>query len=186
MFKKLSVISVLFLFTACTGIINPLQSFNTVFSSTPKIEGVYSLVEGSYIYKKYGLAFKSKIEKSYIVIEKFDDNNFGYYYVTKLHDISTQSYFGGFTYKNEKFYQRVIDYQRGGSILRDNITLNKENDRLQLMVKTMDGKRVMIWRKQEQIKISNKAIYTALMDEKKVYKQLYKEKLFPPQRLSMR
>jgi hypothetical protein len=163
-----------------------MQSFNTLFSPTPSIEGVYTLIEGSYIYKNHGLAFKSKIEKSYIVIEKLDEKNFGYYYITKLHGISTQSYFGGFTYREGKFFQRIIDYQRGGSILRDNLTLNKENDILQLMVKTMDGKRVMIWKKQTQIKIADKALYTALKEEEKVYKTLYKEKLYPAQHLSMR
>jgi len=185
MFKKLFTILSLLFFTACTGVVNPLQNLSTFFSTTPDIKGVYSLVEGSYIYKNHGVAFKSKIEKSYIVIEQLDEKNFGYYYITKLEGISTQGYFGGFTYRDKKFYQRVIDYNRKGSILRDNIKLVKKNDILQLTVKTMEGKRVMIWKKQKQIKISDKSIYTALKNEEKDYHQLYRKRLYPQQRLSM-
>ena len=178
MLKKLFVSLSLLFFTACTGVTNPFQNFTSLFSNTPDISGVYSLVEGSYIYKKEGLAFKNKIEKSYIVIEQLDEINFGYYYITKLENLEIQGFFGGFTYRDNKFYQRIINYGKQGSILRDNVKLIKKDNILQLMVKTLDGKRVMIWKQEEQLRIKDKPTFTALKNEEKAYHELYRKKLY--------
>lgn len=151
-------------------------------NAVPDISGQYALVEGAYIYNNGDLALQNSIEASSIVIEKLDENNFGYYYVAKVAGMkNTEGYFGGFTYKDGQFYQKVIDYPTTNTILYDNIALIPENDSLKLTVKTINAKRVIHWNKVDDIKQSNSSILTALEEEKKAYIKLFKEKLFPKQ-----
>lgn len=152
----------------------------------PDISGKYALVEGAYIYNNGDLALQNTIEASSIVIEKLDDENFGYYYVAKVEGMkNTEGYFGGFTYKDGQFYQKVIDYPTTNTLLYDNISLISEEDSLKLTVKTINAKRVIHWNKVNTIQKDNTLISTALEEEKKAYIELFKEKLFPKEHLSM-
>jgi hypothetical protein len=154
--------------------------------TAPDISGNYALVKGAYIYNNGDLALQNSIEASSIVIEKLDENNFGYYYVAKVEGLkNTEGYFGGFTYKDGQFYQKVIDYPTTNTILYDNISLIPENDSLKLTVKTFNAKRVIHWNKVDDIKESSSAILIALEEEKKAYIELFKEKLFPNKHISM-
>lgn len=187
------------LFTACTTttvLKEPLKEkaapriTKTIIeekSTIPNISGTYNLVEGSFIYKNGSLALKNKIQDSSIVIEKLDENDFGFYYVTKVEGLHTEGYFGGFTYKDGQFYQKVIDYPTTNTTLRDNINLSSTKDSLNLTVNTINATRVIHWEKQANDTKPNSSIITALNEEKKAYVQLFKERLFPTrQHLSMK
>jgi len=143
-------------------------------SDIPDIDGIYNLIEGSYSYGANGILKKEKLKASTIVIEKLSENEFGFYYVTELKDSLINRYFGGFTYKDGKFYQKVIDYPSTKTILRDNITLTKKGNLLRLEVDSIDEQRTILWGRSYDVTESIKDI---LEEEKGNYISLYKEKL---------
>ena len=145
--------------------------------TTPPIEGKYNLVQGQYVFKDKNLFMGDSIEASSIVIEKLSENDFGFYYVTKLKKHDAQGYFGGFTYKDKKFYQKLIDYPTTNTILRDNISLKKSDETLTLTVHTLNGTRIITWKKSDE-PVST-LISDALDRERKDYLQLYRERLYP-------
>ena len=145
-------------------------------SEVPDIYGIYNLIEGSYSYGVNGIFKKEKIKASTIVIEQLSKTEFGFYYVTELKDSLINRYFGGFTYKDGKFYQKVIDYPSTKTLLRDNITLTKKGNLLRLTVKSLDEQRTILWGRSRHITPSLKDV---LETEKESYNTLYKEKLFP-------
>ncbi len=146
-------------------------------SEIPDIYGIYNLIEGSYGYGVEGRRKKVKIEESTIVIEKLSDTEFGFYYVTKLKDSLVNRYFGGFTYKDGKFYQKVIDtYPNPKTTLRDNIKLTKKGNLLRLTVDSIDEERTILWGRSREVTPSLKKI---LEEERESYKTLYKKVLFP-------
>jgi hypothetical protein len=145
-------------------------------SEVPDIFGIYNLIEGSYSYGVKGMLKKEKIKASTIVIEQLSETEFGFYYVTELKNSLVNRYFGGFTYKDGKFYQKVIDYPTTNTILRDNITLTKKGNLLRLTVESLDEQRTILWGRSRSVTPSLK---DALENEKDSYNSLYKEKLFP-------
>jgi len=145
-------------------------------STVPDIYGIYNLIEGSYSYGVNGRFKKEKIKASTIVIEQLSPTEFGFYYVTELKDSLINRYFGGFTYKDGKFYQKVIDYPSTKTILRDNITLTKKGNLLRLTVKGIDEERTILWGRSREVTPSLK---DELDNERDSYISLYKDKLFP-------
>ncbi|RUM69556.1 MAG: hypothetical protein DSZ07_04365 [Sulfurovum sp.] len=145
-------------------------------SEVPDIFGIYNLIEGSYNYGANGILKKEKIKASTIVIEQLSETEFGFYYVTELKNALINRYFGGFTYKDGKFYQKVIDYPTTNTQLRDNITLTKKGNLLRLTVESLDEQRTILWGRSKQVTPSLKDV---LEDEKNSYISLYKNKLFP-------
>ncbi len=145
-------------------------------SEVPDIYGIYNLIEGSYSYGVNGMLKKEKIEASTIVIEQLSKTEFGFYYVTELKDSLINRYFGGFTYKDGKFYQKVIDYPSTNTLLRDNIKLTKKGNLLRLTVDSIDEQRSILWGRSRVVTPSLKDV---LENEKNSYNSLYKKKLFP-------
>jgi len=203
MFVKLHVplsIVILFFFTACQQNIKELtpefikkipmlfdgNSSNTQSnfiteerennSEVPDIFGIYNFIEGSYSYGANGILKKEKIKASTIVIEQLSETEFGFYYITELKDSLVNRYFGGFTYKDDKFYQKVIDYPTTNTLLRDNITLTKKGNLLRLTVDSLDEQRTILWGRSTQ---GTPSLQDALENERKSYNSLYKNKLFP-------
>jgi len=196
----LVLLSILFLLTACQSEIGPKisatfqkvkstlhigsQENESTFikeerendSDVPDIYGTYNLIEGFYSYGEHGILKKEKIKESTIVIEKLSETEFGFYYVTRLENTLTSSYFGGFTYKDGKFYQKVIDYPSTNTLLRDNITLKKKGNLLRLIVESTDEQRTILWGLSST---GTPSLSEKLEEEKNNYITLYKEKLFP-------
>lgn len=183
-FKSIILTTLLFLFTACTPenlVPKTLTSIKETIIpatiktvNTPNIEGTFNLVEGTYKYNSDGLTFKHKVQASTIIIEKLSENEFGYYYVTKLDGLTTNSYFGGFLYKKGKFYQKVVDDSTHKTSLVDNIRLTKFRDTLRLTIKTANAKRDIFWKKSDQ---SDPSLRKELEEEKKAYLSFYKNKI---------
>jgi hypothetical protein len=193
LYVSLSLV-ILFFFTACKQEFIPKLPIVTMFlekseepksnfiteerenlSSVPDIYGIYNLIEGSYSYGANGILKKEKLKASTIVIEQLSENEFGFYYVTELKDSLINRYFGGFTYKDGKFYQKVIDYPSTNTLLRDNITLTKKGNLLRLTVTSIDEQRTILWGRSSEVTPSLKNI---LEEEKGNYITLYKKKLF--------
>ena len=185
--KSIILSTILFLLTACSpepSLPNVLTTTSQTISEpststiknsvTPNIEGTFNLIEGSYKYNSDGLTFKHKIKASSIVIEKLSENEFGYYYVTKLDGLTTNSYFGGFLFKEGKFYQKVIDDSTHRTSLIDNLRLTKFRDTLRLTIKTADAKRDIFWRKSEE---PDDSLKTELEEERKAYISFYKNNI---------
>jgi len=145
-------------------------------SEVPDIFGIYNLIEGSYSYGVKGMRKKEKIKASTIVIEQLSETEFGFYYVTELKNSLINRYFGGFTYKDGKFYQKVIDYPSTNTLLRDNIKLTKKGNLLRLTVESLDEQRTILWGRSTQ---GTASLEDALENEKDSYNSLYKKKLFP-------
>ena len=197
MFLKLNFylsVFILFFFTACKQEFIPKMPIVTMFlekiqgpkssfireerenlSDIPDIYGTYNLIEGSYSYGANGILKKEKIKASTIVIEQLSENEFGFYYVTELKDSLMNRYFGGFTYKDGKFYQKVIDYPSTNTLLRDNITLIKKGNLLRLTVTSIDEQRTILWGRSNAVTPSLKDI---LEEERGNYLSLYKNRLF--------
>jgi hypothetical protein len=135
----------------------------------PDISGEYELETGTDNYKS--------IAKAHMVIEKLDDTNFGYYYAVQDEKAkASDSVFGIFRYKNEKFLNKVLD-KGTTTTLNDNITLITEGQRLKLVVLRSYGKRIIIWsRVLEEDKEIDDILKESLADAKVSYTQIYKEK----------
>ena len=124
---------------AKTVIEMPIQTNNI------DIQGKYTLERGQISFAD----IRKNINSSDLVIEKLNENDFGFYYTIQVEDHSFDRYFGIFHYKDDKFVQKVIS--DGGEVsYYDNIELIKEEDRLKLTVKTNQGKRIIIWNKNEE------------------------------------
>jgi len=130
-------------------------------------------IQGNYVLERGQISFgdiRKNINNSDLVIEKLDDDNFGFYYTVQVEDHEPDEYFGIFYYKDDKFVQKVI--ADGGDVsYYDNIELIKEDDRLKLTIKTNQGKRIIIWDKIEDMVPS-----TELLKAEKSYKGVCKAK----------
>ena len=135
----------------------------------PDISGEYELETGTDNYKS--------ISKAYMVIEKLDDTNFGYYYAVQDEKAkASDAIFGIFRYKEEKFLNKVLD-EGNVTTLNDNITLITEGQRLKLVVLRSYGKRIIIWsRVLEDGQKEDPILSESLADAKVSYTQIYKEK----------
>jgi len=186
--KSIIFTTLLFLLTACTPQ-SPIPKIISISKTllapaktekvkkkivTPNIAGTFNLIEGSYRYNSDGLSFKHKIKASSIIIEKLSDNEFGYYYITKLDGLTTNSYFGGFLFKEGKFYQKVVDDSTHKTSLVDNIRLTKFRDTLRLTIKTADAKRDIFWKKSKE---PDASLIAELEEERKAYISFYKNKV---------
>jgi len=110
-------------------------------------------IQGKYTLERGQISFgdiRKNINNSDLVIEKLNENDFGYYYTVQVEgEPIVNKYFGIFNYRDEKFVQKIIT--DGGEIsYYDNIELIKEDERLKLTVNTNQGKRIIIWNKNEE------------------------------------
>jgi hypothetical protein len=130
-------------------------------------------IQGNYILERGQISFgdiRKNINSSDLVIEKLDDDNFGFYYTVQVEEHAPDEYFGIFYYKDDKFVQKVIT-DDGDVSYYDNIELIKEDNRLKLTIKTNQGKRIIIWDKIEDITPSSE-----LLNAKKSYTGVCKAK----------
>jgi len=144
-------------------------------SSIPDIYGLYTLVEGSYNYHNETVERKEKIQASTIVLEQLSPNEFGFYYVNKFKNGTTDSRFGAFLYKEGRFYKKIIDYPKTTTLLLDNITLIKKGNLIRLTVEGINRTRTMLWARSKK---ATPSLVLELNQEKNAYISLYKEKLY--------
>ena len=137
-------------------------------SIAPNISGTYELETGTDHHKT--------VSNAYMVIEKLNDQNYGYYYSVQDEKATANAFFGIFRYREGTFLNKVLD-EGNMTTLNHNITLITEGQRLKLIVIGSFGKRTIIWsRVLEDNKTENKVLSEALADAKVSYTQIYKEK----------
>ena len=138
-------------------------------SIAPDISGNYELERGT--------DHQKSVSKAYMVIEKLDDQNYGYYYAVQDEKAIADGLFGIFRYRDGTFLNKVVDGDSEITTLNHNITLITEGQRLKLVVKGSFGKRTIIWtRVLEDGKKEDKSLSSALADAKKSYTQIYKDR----------
>jgi len=132
------------------------------------ISGTYELEKGVDNYKT--------VTKANMIIEKLDNENFGYYYAVQDEKSTPNAFFGIFRFKNNTYYNKVIESDTTTS-LNDNIKLVIEDERLKLTVLTSYGRRIIIWDKViNKTLIQDTELTEALKDAKESYTQIYKDK----------
>jgi hypothetical protein len=137
-------------------------------SVAPNISGTYELETGTDHHKN--------VTNAYMVIEKLNDQNYGYYYAVQDEKATANGFFGIFRYREGTFLNKVLD-EGNVTTLNHNITLITEGQRLKLIVIGSFGKRTIIWsRVLEDNKTENNVLSEALADAKISYTQIYKEK----------
>ncbi len=145
-------------------------SFNTV---APDIQGKYRLVQGT---KSFGSGVRKMMEEGYLVIEKLNDNNFGYYYAFSVEKSSPLSFFGIFNYDKGEFHQRVIKDE--GALTTENLTNTKivtDGNQLGLDVNIEGGSVSSMWEYDNSESFSPK-IQKSLKEAQRNYTEIYKDK----------
>lgn len=136
------------------------------------IGGRYKLHRGVYM---HGGINVGEITSAYLVIEKLDDDDFGYYYADKTDKLPANSTFGVFHYKEKKFYQRIID--GNSTVIRDGVNIVKDGDKLKITVRQFPGRKVIIWEKTKEIDIKQAlSLDHIIEDARDSYVQVYKSR----------
>jgi hypothetical protein len=140
------------------------------------IEGRYKLKKGVYM---NGNLAQGEITNAYMIIEKLDDNNFGYYFADKLKGKEAMSTYGVFYYDKEakKFHQKYLDGD-SFAIRKGAIELISDATRIRLTIRQLAGRKVIIWEKEKDdtIGLIDDTIDSALKDAEDSYKQIYRDK----------
>jgi len=132
-------------------------------------EGYYNLIKGS---THLGGSYQ-QLDYGFLVIEKLDENDFGFYYVIQKGNSAPTDRYGIFHYKEGKFFQKFLD----GSPLRDNVKVLKSGMELSTMISGNLGEYNLRWQEAfaEDINTLSPKLQTYLKDSKESYRQIYKE-----------
>jgi hypothetical protein len=137
------------------------------------IEGRYKLHRGLFM---NGNVNQGEITHAYMIVDKLDENDFGYYFADKTNQLSAESTFGIFHYDEDDktFHQKLID---GDSfvIRKGGIELIKAANKLKLTIRQSIGRKVIIWEKikSDDIVVLDDSIDAALEQARDAYVQIY-------------
>jgi uncharacterized protein YehS (DUF1456 family) len=155
----------------------------------PSIEGNYTLKEGRYSYNSNN-AIAKLVNSSDLVIEKLDDDDYGYYFTMQVENLTPTEEYGIFHKKDNKFFKRIIystnitkdsnisiDSNISDEHLKTEITNKVEiivtEDTIKISMKIRDGKMVMIWSRDKD---STKEITKGMRRAEHEYFKTYKER----------
>ncbi|MCH9741485.1 MAG: hypothetical protein K0U38_11705 [Epsilonproteobacteria bacterium] len=145
------------------------QTYITQNYTVPNIEGIYTLNEG--------VERNIQVNNATLVIERLDDDDFGYYYITQLRSHSPTGYYGILHFDAEKnrFLNKTFESSTSTK-LNDNIELTYDGKQLQTVLDISVGKRAIIWDKQQDNNTlqPTKVLQLALDEAKNSYIQIYK------------
>ena len=132
--------------------------------------GYYNLLKGS---THLGGNFQ-QLNYGFLVIEKLDENDFGFYYVIQKGNSAPNNRYGIFHYKKGKFFQKFLD----DSPLRDNVKVLKSGLELSTMITGNLGEYNLHWQEvsANDINSLSSKLQEYLKDTKENYRQIYKEK----------
>ena len=143
------------------------QSYSAI---APDIQGKYRFIEGT------DLNVNKMIKNGYLVIEKLDEKNFGYYYTFSLEKATPKIFFGIFNYDKGKFNQRVIKNE--GSVKTENLTntniVTDENE-LALEVNIEGGSQNTLWEYDDGGGAVPFELKKSLKEAKHDYEEIYKK-----------
>jgi hypothetical protein len=134
-------------------------------------------IEGSYIIESGAENFR-KIDRSILVIEKLNNDDYGYYYFTKMGSTVPTSFCGIFHHENGKFKQKLIDEKGETSFVSNDLKLLSDGNRLEMTHKINCGTRSILWVKtSDNIVASTPELQKSLESAKEDYIQIYKNKM---------
>jgi len=130
-------------------------------STVESIEGSYILQEGRYSYSKNKVINKI-ISNANLVIEKLDDDDYGFYLTMQVEELVPTEEAGIFHQKDNEYFRRIIyspDITKDSNIsidsnisnehlkteLREKVKMIQENNTLEINMKVGDGEATMIW-----------------------------------------
>jgi len=146
------------------------SDYNTI---APNIEGRYRLVEGS---NPRGVGVRKAIEEGYLVIERLDDKNYGYYYAFISELSKPKGSFGIFNYDKGCFNQRIISEEGTVKTINlDNTKIITDGNKLELDMNIGDASLNSIW-EDDSIGSPSPKLQKSLKEAKKSYKEIYKDK----------
>jgi len=158
---------------------SPKEPTTTLYDTDTDIpdqdySGYYKLVTGTTSMGDMSDTFQN----GFLVIEKLDENDFGYYYAVQTNKHYPDGRYGIFHYKNKKFFQKII----GDNELRDTVKLEKYMKESTITVKTVysdnKGTHAIEWEESspQDISFLDEQLQKYLQDIKNNYQQIYKEK----------
>ncbi len=135
----------------------------------PNIQGEYSFIQGT------DLNVRKVIQEGYLVIEKLNDNNFGYYYTFKVEKATPKTFFGIFHYYKGKFYQRAIKNE-GSFETEDlkNTDIKTDGNKLELEISIEGGTLNILWENDNGGAVPF-GIQKSLKEAKHDYEEIYKK-----------
>ena len=186
-----------FLFTACTNNGTNSPSLPSELPTTNQTSDVDDLkiapensIVGEYTLKRgafsHGTIYQD-IDEGYLVIEELDVNNYGYYYVTIVGDITPETHSGIFYEKGGKFLQKVIyddaniDEANSNSTHQshiatiDNLKINYDNNVLKIVIDSTKHE-TTIWNRDDGTATKSEKMKKALKEAKQEYIDFYKNK----------
>jgi len=127
-------------------------------STVQSIEGNYTLQEGRYSYSK-NKAINKIISNANLVIEKLDDDDYGFYLTMQVEELVPTEAFGIFHKKDNKYFKRLIyspDVTKDSNVSiaskkfqteleEDEVKIIQKNNTLEINMKVGDGEATMIW-----------------------------------------
>jgi len=177
------------LFTACTPTTsNPAPTSLPTTGQTTDIDDLKILPEdsivGEYTLKRgafsHGSIFQ-EITEGYLVIEEIDVDNYGYYYVTIVNDMTPETHSGIFYEKGGKFVQKVIYDQEANDgitseiITIDNIKITYDENMLKIVIDS-NKRESTIWEREDGVTQPSEKMKLALKEAEHEYYKYYKEK----------
>jgi len=132
--------------------------------------GYYKFIKGT---DSFQGMFES-IDDGFLVIEKLDDNDFGFYYVIQSKKFPPNEKYGIFHYKDGKFFQKFIN----DPVLRDNVEMKKSDISLETAIATNKGTQAIQWEtsSEDWIDTLSPKLQKLLKHSKENYRQIYKDK----------
>jgi len=149
----------------------PSSSFSDNIESmdgdVPQIQGTYTLDQGR--------ERNTNIDNAMMVIEKLDNDDFGYYYARRIGEHPSTGYLGIFHYDvaKKRFFSKVKETDTKAQTL-DNIKIIVEPDRLKTIQDIQYGKRIIIWNKVDDKCIADPDLVKSLNQTRDSYQQIYK------------
>lgn len=141
-------------------------------------------IVGHYLLKM-GFLRNQKISEGYLVIEEIDVNNYGYYYVTVIPNLTTGTHTGIFFQKGGKYVQKVIEDASESEVTQgknkskmsiiDNMELIQEGQLLKLYINS-NKKEKLIWERDVNKIEKSVKVKEALQVAKHEYLKYYEEK----------
>lgn len=133
----------------------------------PQIQGTYVLHSG--------VERSASIDHAMMVIEKLDEDDFGYYYVRKIGQLPSSGFPGIFHYDRikKKFVNKVKDTEVS-TRTEENIEIKFDGVQLETILSISVGKRAIIWNKVDENCQADPSLIKSLSDIKESYTQIYK------------
>ncbi len=147
--------------------------------TAPSIEESYANVEipqiqGTYVLQS-GVERSASIDHAMMVIEKLDEDDFGYYYVRKIGQLPSSGFPGIFHYDRakKKFVNKVKETENT-TRNEENIEIKFDGVQLETILSISVGKRAIIWNKVDKNCQADPSLIKSLSDIKESYTQIYK------------